>query len=128
MSIDIKAKIEELAAKLQKDPALLQRFQSDPVKTLEQLTGVDLPDEQLQPLVTGLKAKLAASDLGEALGGQVYAGELLQGFHRVVLKALQEGGVLPELGGQLLDLRLDIHAHKYAPFSVRYAGRARRQS
>ena len=69
MSIDIKAKIEELAAKLRKDPALLKRFQDDPVKTLEELTGVDLPDEQLQPLVTGLKAKLAASDLGEALGG-----------------------------------------------------------
>ena len=69
MSMDIKAKIEELAAKLRKDPALLKRFQDDPVKTLEELTGVDLPDEQLQPLVTGLKAKLAASDVGEALGG-----------------------------------------------------------
>ena len=69
MSMDIKASIEELAAKLRKAPALLKRFQDDPVKTLEELTGVDLPDEQLQPLVTGLKAKLAASDLGEALGG-----------------------------------------------------------
>lgn len=69
MSMDIKAKIEELAAKLQKDPALLQSFQKDPVKTLERLTGVDLPEEQLQPLVTGIKAKLAASGLGEALGG-----------------------------------------------------------
>lgn len=69
MRMDIKAKIEELAAKLQKDPALLQSFQKDPVKTLERLTGVDLPEEQLQPLVTGIKAKLAASGLGEALGG-----------------------------------------------------------
>lgn len=69
MSIDIKAKIEELAAKLQKDPALLRSFQKDPVKTLEQLTGVNLPDEQLQPLVTGVKAKLAAADLGDKLGG-----------------------------------------------------------
>ena len=65
MRMDIKAKIEELAAKLQKDPALLQSFQKDPVKTLERLTGVDLPEEQLQPLVTGIKAKLAASGLGE---------------------------------------------------------------
>lgn len=69
MRMDVKAKIEELAAKLQKDPALLQSFQKDPVKTLERLTGVDLPEEQLQPLVTGIKAKLAASGLGEALGG-----------------------------------------------------------
>ena len=69
MSIDIKAKIEEMAARLQKDPALLQSFQKDPVKTLEGLIGVNLPDEQLQPLVTGVKAKLAASNLGDALGG-----------------------------------------------------------
>lgn len=69
MSIDVKAKIEELASKLQKDPALLQSFQKDPVKTLERLAGVNLPDDQIQPLVTGIKAKLAASDLGDALGG-----------------------------------------------------------
>lgn len=69
MSVDVKSKIEELAAKLQKDPALLKSFQKDPVKTLEGLAGVNLPDEQLQPLVAGIKAKLAASDLGEALGG-----------------------------------------------------------
>lgn len=69
MSIDIKAKIDELTAKLQKDPALLQSFQKEPVKTLEGLIGVDLPDDQLQPLVTGVKAKLAASDLGNKLGG-----------------------------------------------------------
>ena len=69
MSIDIKAKIEELAAKLQKDPTLLKSFQDDPVKTLEKLTGVDLPDEQFQPLVAGVKAKLAASDLGGKLDG-----------------------------------------------------------
>lgn len=69
MSIDIKAKVEELAAKLQKDPDLLKSFQQDPVKTLERLIGADLPDEQLQPLVTGIKAKLAATGLGGALDG-----------------------------------------------------------
>nr|WP_325216511.1 hypothetical protein [uncultured Oscillibacter sp.] len=69
MSIDIKAKIEELVSKFQKDPSLLKRFQQDPVKTLEELTGVNLPEEQLQPLVAGVKAKLAAADLGDALDG-----------------------------------------------------------
>lgn len=39
------------------------------MKTLEKLTGVDLPDEQLKPLVAGVKAKLAASDLGGKLDG-----------------------------------------------------------
>jgi len=69
MSIDVKGKIEELASKLQKDPALLQSFHADPVKTLEKLTGLNLPDEQLQPLVAGIKAKLAASDLSGKLDG-----------------------------------------------------------
>ena len=69
MNFDVKAKIEELVEKIQKDPALLKRFQSDPIKTVEGLLGVDLPDEKLQPLVAGIKAKLAAGDIGDMLGG-----------------------------------------------------------
>lgn len=69
MSIDIKAKIEEVAARLQKDPSLLQDFQKDPVKTLERLTGIDLPEEQLQPLADGIRAKLAVSELGGMMDG-----------------------------------------------------------
>ena len=56
MNFDVKGKIEELVDKIQKDPALLKSFQSDPIKTVEKLLGVDLPDEKLQPLVTGIKA------------------------------------------------------------------------
>ena len=69
MNFDVKAKIEELVEKIQKDPALLKRFQTDPTKTVESLLGVDLPDEKLQPLVTGIKAKLTAGDIGDVLGG-----------------------------------------------------------
>lgn len=67
--MDIKGKIEELAQKIQKDPTLLQNFQKDPIKTVEKLLGVDLPDDKLQPLVTGIKAKLAATDIGDKLEG-----------------------------------------------------------
>lgn len=69
MKFDVKEKVEEIVEKLQKDPALLKSFQDDPIKTLEKVSGVDLPDEQLKPLVAGIKAKLAASDLGGALDG-----------------------------------------------------------
>ena len=69
MNFDVKGKIEELVDKIQKDPALLKSFQSDPIKTVEKLLGVDLPDEQLKPVVAGIKAKLAASDLGDKLEG-----------------------------------------------------------
>lgn len=60
LKIDIKEKVDELVKKLQEDPALLKNFQSDPVRALEQLTGVDLPEQQLQPIITGIKAKLGA--------------------------------------------------------------------
>ena len=69
MSFDVKAKVEELVGKLQKYPAMLKSFQDDPIKTVEKLTGIDLPDDQLKPLVAGIKAKLTASDLGDKLEG-----------------------------------------------------------
>ncbi len=69
LQMDVKEKVEELVEKLQKDPALLKNFQADPIKTLEKMVGIDLPDEQLKPLVAGIKAKLAASDLGGMLDG-----------------------------------------------------------
>lgn len=69
MAFDIKAKIEEAVQKLKDDPKLAEKFQKDPIKTIEAVLGVDLPDDQLQPLVAGIQAKLAASGLGEKLGG-----------------------------------------------------------
>ena len=68
LKFDIKAKAEEIVEKLKKDPALLKRVQDDPIKTLETLTGIDLPDEQLKPVVAAVKAKLATADLGDVLG------------------------------------------------------------
>ena len=69
MSFDVKAKIDDMVGKLQKDPAKLKSFQDDPIKTVESLVGIDLPDDQLKPLVAGIKAKLAAGDLGGKLDG-----------------------------------------------------------
>ena len=69
MKFDVKEKVEEIAAKLQKDPALLKAFQSDPVKALEKVTGMDLPDDQLKPVIAGIKAKLAVSDVSGKLDG-----------------------------------------------------------
>lgn len=69
MSFDVKAKVDELVGRLKKDPAMLKSFQDDPIKTVEKLTGVDLPDDQLKPVVAGIKAKLAAGELGGKLDG-----------------------------------------------------------
>lgn len=67
LDFDLKGKAEEACKKLQNDPALLKKFQSDPIKAVETLLDVDLPDEQLKPLISAIQAKLAASDLGDKL-------------------------------------------------------------
>lgn len=67
--MDLKEKITELVDKIKKDPDLADKFQKDPVATVEGLTGIDLPDDQTQKIVEGIKAKLSLDKLGGALGG-----------------------------------------------------------
>ncbi len=67
--MDIKAKIEELVNKIKGDKDLLEGFKKDPIKTVEKLLGVNLPDDQLEKLVEGIKAKISLDDLGDKLGG-----------------------------------------------------------
>jgi len=72
MAIEIKEKIEDLVEKIQKNPAMLKKFKTDPVKVVEELVGIDLPDEMIEKVVDGVKAKITmdkAGDVLDALGG-----------------------------------------------------------
>ena len=69
MAFDIKAKVEELAEKIRKDPELLSEFRSKPIPTVEKLIGIDLPDDQIQKVVELIKAKLDLDKVGDLLGG-----------------------------------------------------------
>ena len=68
MAFDIKEKIEDLVEKIQKNPALLKKFKTEPVKVVEELVGIDLPDELIEKIVDGVKAKIPADKVGDALG------------------------------------------------------------
>lgn len=65
----VKDKVEEIVEKIKKDSKLADKFQKDPIGTVESLLDVDLPNEQLEPLVEGIKAKLDLDKLGDMLGG-----------------------------------------------------------
>ena len=67
--MDIKAKIEELVNKIKGDKNLLARFKSEPVKVIEELIGIDLPDDQIEKIADGVKAKISLDKLSGALGG-----------------------------------------------------------
>lgn len=65
----IKDKIEDVVEKIKKDPKLLQKFKDDPIKTVEGLIGIDLPDEQIEKIVDAVKAKISLDKVGDLLGG-----------------------------------------------------------
>ena len=65
----IKEKIEEITARIKADDDLLANFKKDPVKTLEKLLGIDLPDDMIEKLVDGIKAKIAVDKASDLLGG-----------------------------------------------------------
>lgn len=67
--MDIKAKIEELVDKIKADKNIAAKFQKDPIGTIEELIGMDLPNDQIKALADGIKAKLDLDKLGGALGG-----------------------------------------------------------
>ncbi|MGI6160461.1 MAG: hypothetical protein ACOYJD_00315 [Christensenellales bacterium] len=66
--MDIKKKIEEIASSVKNDGNLLEKFKKDPAGTIKNLLGVPLPDDQLNALVSGVKAKITAGGVSDALG------------------------------------------------------------
>lgn len=68
MALDIKAEIEKIVDKIKNDKDLQAQFKSDPVKAVESLLGVDLPDDVVEKVTTGVKAKLTADAFGGILG------------------------------------------------------------
>ena len=69
MAIDIKEKIEQIVKKLTSDKNLMAKFEKNPTSVIEELIGVDLPDDQMNQLIDGIKAKIKLDKVGDALGG-----------------------------------------------------------
>lgn len=65
--MDIKAKIEEIVKKITSDKNLLSEFKSNPVKVVEKLIGIDLPDDKIKSIVDGVKAKISVDDAKAAI-------------------------------------------------------------
>lgn len=82
----IKEFVEKAEAKIKGDPNLMAEFKADPVKTVEKVLGVDLPDEQLKGVADMLKGKMegGVAGIGDAAKGALGAAEGLLGglFHK----------------------------------------------
>lgn len=67
--MDIKAKIDEVVNKVKSDDKFAEKFKSEPVKAVEDVLGVDLPDDQVNGIIEGVKAKVNLSGVTDKLGG-----------------------------------------------------------
>ena len=76
----VKKKIEEVVEKIRNDKNFAAKFQKDPVKALEGVLGVDLPDDQINAVISGVKAKINLDSDGDGkpdLGGLSKLGGIL---------------------------------------------------
>lgn len=66
--MDIKEKIEQIVKKLLNDKDLMKKFEKNPASVIEEYVGVDLPDDLVNQLIDGIKAKISMEKVGDALG------------------------------------------------------------
>ena len=59
--------VEKAVKKILKDEKLQKQFLDEPVKALEKVLDIDLPDELLEPVIDGIKAKIKADQVADTL-------------------------------------------------------------
>ena len=65
--MDIKKIIENLIAEIKKDGKLGAQFEKEPVKVIEKIVGKDLPDDVVEKVIDGVKAKINLDKVGGVL-------------------------------------------------------------
>lgn len=67
--MDIQKIISDVLSKLEGDENMIAKFTAEPVKTLEKLLNVDLPDDQINAVIDAIKAKLQLNDVAKSASG-----------------------------------------------------------
>ncbi len=65
--MDIKEIIDKTTKKIKDDPKILDKFKKNPEKTVEGISGVNIPDGMLDKVVAGVKAKISVDKAGDVL-------------------------------------------------------------
>ncbi len=67
--MDIKAKIDEIVEKVKNDPNFAEKFKNEPIKAVEDVIGVDLPDDVVNNVIDGVKSKVSFDGIADKIGG-----------------------------------------------------------
>ena len=57
--MDLQEQIKKLLNRIGEDDSLRSLFQKDPVAAAEKVLGIDLPDDMMEKIIDGVKAKLS---------------------------------------------------------------------
>ena len=55
--MDLQEQIKKLLNRIGEDDSLRSLFQKDPVAAAEKVLGIDLPDDMMEKIIDGVKAK-----------------------------------------------------------------------
>lgn len=85
--MEILEKVEAIVKKAEADPNLLSELKADPAKAIENLTGIDIPEDKINEVIAAVKAKLFVDKAGAAAEG---AGEKVEGLAKEALDGLKK--------------------------------------
>ncbi len=66
--MDIKEQINKIMEEVSKNPNIKEQFEKEPVKVIEKVIGVDLPDDIVMKIIDGVKAKLTMDGVSKVAG------------------------------------------------------------
>lgn len=65
--VEVLGKVDDVVKELKDNDELREKFKDEPVKTLEELTGLDLPDEKVKKVVDLIEAKIDNADVDDKI-------------------------------------------------------------
>ena len=67
-NMDIQKSIQEIVEKITKDDSLMSSFKKDPMAAIKKLIKEEMPEDLLEKIVEGVKAKISLDKAGDLLG------------------------------------------------------------
>ncbi|MBD5556983.1 MAG: hypothetical protein HDQ95_16980 [Roseburia sp.] len=64
--MDIKEHVSKIVEEVSKNPNIKEQFEKEPVKVVEKIIGIDLPDDIVMKIGDGVKAKLTVDSVSKA--------------------------------------------------------------
>lgn len=65
--MDIKETVDKVISRAKDDKEFKEKLHKEPVKALEELLGVNLPDEQVKAVLEGVKSNIHLDKAGDLL-------------------------------------------------------------